>query len=86
MGPAWPEDQRWGQAWVSASRPALTKASTQCCQPAGCFEKLFGVKKEKALGQGGHTKQGRSCFSVQRAQVSPSGRVDSSFTLPGGPV
>lgn len=64
------------------------EGSAQHSQPGGCFEKLFGVKKEKAPGQGGHTKKGRSCFSVQRAQVSPSRRVDSSrtLTLTRGPV
>lgn len=62
------------------------EGNTQHSRPGGCFEKLFGVKKEKASGHGGHTKKSRSCFSVQGAQVNPSGRVQSSwtFTLPRG--
>lgn len=86
MGPAWPEDQSWGHAWVSAAQPALAKAALSTPGQEAVLKNYLGLKKKKALGQGGHTKKGWSCFSVQRAQVSPSGRVDSSwtFTLPRG--
>jgi len=62
------------------------EGNTQHSRPEAALKNYLGLKKKKASGQGGHTKKGRSCFSVQRAQVSPSGRVQSSwtFTLPRG--
>lgn len=47
MGPAWPEDQRWGQAWVSAPQPALVQAALGTPGQEPALNNYLGLKMKK---------------------------------------
>lgn len=74
MGPAWPEDQRWGQAWVSVSQPALAKAVLSTPSQEAALKNYLGLKKKKLQAREDTPRKAGAAFQCREHRSA----------LPGG--